>query len=497
MSGAREVTPRLFERREAQLAPLDRLPRGLWLGSLINSRGSLQPRLAALQGLRDALLSGDLDPSALRHWPERPLADGLAQCIRALDLPAACRDHASIVDLVLGSLLWHCDRIVDDVDRGDSEAQATAKALQAFMDDWRERRKLLEELETVFGDADDLLKNTSWDLLCGVLRSEGWQEVVRARRLMQHLPELARVIRRLGRVLPSDAVDEPAPLDRQVLEPSRAPHADPRVTRVPDMPGETRSVHRSGRIARMLPSETMLLTHRRLRLVWHARHAERSLLSYEEDDRLQETVHEQRPAWRPSPRRSLARRLESGPMLVCVDTSGSMQGGAEAVAKAVVLEAVRAAHAQRRACRIYAFGGPQEILELEPSLDGPGIAELTDFIGQAFRGGTDICGPLERIVARLAESRWQLADLLIASDGEFGATPETASAIARAKAELGLRVQGVLVGDRETIGMLELADDIYWVRDWRHFGTSDAASPLHSKSLTAIYFPNALRAPKP
>ena len=184
-------------------------------------------------------------------------------------------------------------------------------------------------------------------------------------------------------------------------------------------------------------------------------------------------------------------------MLVCVDTSGSMQGGAEAVAKAVVLEAVRAAHAQRRACRIYAFGGPQEILELEPSLDGPGIAELTDFIGQAFRGGTDICGPLERIVARLAESRWQLADLLIASDGEFGATPETASAIARAKAELGLRVQGVLVGDRETIGMLELADDIYWVRDWRHFGTSDAASPLHSKSLTAIYFPNALRAPKP
>jgi hypothetical protein len=38
-------------------------------------------------------------------------------------------------------------------------------------------------------------------------------------------------------------------------------------------------------------------------------------------------------------------RLEMGPLLLCVDTSGSMKGGAEAVAKATVLEAVRVAHA--------------------------------------------------------------------------------------------------------------------------------------------------------
>ena len=52
-------------------------------------------------------------------------------------------------------------------------------------------------------------------------------------------------------------------------------------------------------------------------------------------------------------------------MLVCVDTSGSMQGGAEAVAKAVVLEAVRTAHAQKRACHVFAFSGPEEIVESE------------------------------------------------------------------------------------------------------------------------------------
>jgi hypothetical protein len=54
----------------------------------------------------------------------------------------------------------------------------------------------------------------------------------------------------------------------------------------------------------------------------------------------------------------------------------------------------------------------------------------------------------------------------------------------------------VLIGDRETIGLLELADDVFWVRDWRRYGGSGADSPVHSKSLTAMYFPGALRSPE-
>ena len=61
-----------------------------------------------------------------------------------------------------------------------------------------------------------------------------------------------------------------------------------------------------------------------------------------------------------------------------------------------------------------------------------------------------------------------------------------------ARENLGLRVQGVLIGDRETIGLRELADDIFWVKDWRHYGAGGEC-PVHDKSLTAMYFPNALR----
>jgi uncharacterized protein with von Willebrand factor type A (vWA) domain len=491
------VRPLLFEQREERLAALASLPRGLWLGSLINSQGALEARLGALQGLHEALLAGTLPDPGDARWPDPSLAAALRAILLRLGLAGLCRDHDELADQLLASMLWHLDLIVDYVDRGDSADAAAARALAAFADDWQERRGLLEELEAVFGPIGNALKNTRWDQLRGLLASDGWQEVVRIRRLLEALPALSDVLRRLGRARPAEDEDESQRLDLQLTEQSTAWCERVVVTQVPEMPGETRGVCRSGRIARMLPSETMQLMHRRLRLVWHAHHAERCLLTYEEDDRMHQSVRERVPVSRPCPQRTPDRRMEAGPMLICVDTSGSMQGGAEAVAKAVVLEAMRTAHAQHRHCHVFAYGGPDEIVEQTLDVDAAGIGQLVRFLGQGFHGGTDICGPLERVLDRLRQERWQLADLLIASDGEFGATPQTALAVARAKAEQGLRVQGVLIGDRETIGMLELADDIFWVRDWRRHGGYDVDSPVPTKSLTALYFPGALRSVGP
>ncbi len=49
---------------------------------------------------------------------------------------------------------------------------------------------------------------------------------------------------------------------------------------------------------------------------------------------------------------------ELGPIILCLDTSGSMRGARETVAKALALECLRGAHRQRRACYLYAFSGP-------------------------------------------------------------------------------------------------------------------------------------------
>jgi uncharacterized protein with von Willebrand factor type A (vWA) domain len=219
------------------------------------------------------------------------------------------------------------------------------------------------------------------------------------------------------------------------------------------------------------------------------------LLTYESEAVLIERV--------PDPEARAARAaatqpqaLERGPMILCVDTSGSMRGAPENIAKAAVLESVRTAFRERRGCKLIAFGGAGELLERDLAAGRDALHAMLEMMGQGFDGGTDVQTPIERAIELVHQRAWSSADLLIVSDGEFGCTAETLTRLDEARAGLGLRVQGILVGDRETMGLLEVCDQIFWLRDWRRFeGAAPAREgfvPVHTASLTALYFPNAL-----
>ena len=110
--------------------------------------------------------------------------------------------------------------------------------------------------------------------------------------------------------------------------------------------------------------------------------------------------------------------LERGPILAVVDTSGSMHGLPERVAKALVLEALRTAHAEKRRCRLYAFSGPGQAIEHALDLSPDGIGRLLDFLALSFGGGSDPTEATERVLRRLREGAWAKADVLFVSDGE-------------------------------------------------------------------------------
>jgi uncharacterized protein with von Willebrand factor type A (vWA) domain len=245
----------------------------------------------------------------------------------------------------------------------------------------------------------------------------------------------------------------------------------------------------------MLGSEAMQIRHPVLHKLWRARLAESRLLTYESEAVLLERVPDPDGA-RHREAAPAPEALERGPMILCIDTSGSMKGGPENIAKAVVLEALRTAQRERRRCRLMAFGGPDELVERELDLSRDGLHGVLELMGQAFDGGTDVQTPIERAIAQVHTEGWRSADLLIVSDGEFGCTGATLAQLDAARAELGLRVQGILVGDRETMGLLEVCDHIFWLRDWRRFDADtpqrEGFVPVHTASLTALYFPNAL-----
>ena len=479
--------------------PYDRLqalPRTLWLPALIASVGTAGARLRDTARWREDLVAGRLPPPDADF--DDPAALGpLREAVGELGLPGLAQAAPDLAEQVLRTLLWHLDRIVDHqpaLDRPGAIARVTAE----FRAAWQVETQGLEASLALLQGLGDL-SALRWDTLRGHLRSRPWAQAQRAAARLAQMPQIAELIRGLGRARRSRA--GAAPPAQQPEPDRRAPHGlRPVETRLPDAPGELTGIRLSGRVEAMLPSEAVMLRHPVLKRLWRARQAEARLLARETRAVLTD--------WRPDPtappRAALAppepEARERGPFILCLDTSGSMRGAPEHIAKAVVIAALRAAHAERRGCVLMAFGGPDEVIERDLDLARGGLQALMDLMGQAFDGGTDVQTPIERAIERVHDARWRQADLLIVSDGEFGCVPHTLARLDDARERFGLRVQGVLVGDRETLGLLEVCDAIHWVRDWRRFaeagegGDGRGHSPVHSKSLTALYFPNALSA---
>ncbi|HMM86034.1 VWA domain-containing protein [Azohydromonas sp.] len=479
--------------RDAPYHRLANLPRALWLAALTTSGGSAARRLADLPRWRDALEAGVLPPPEA-DCGDAPLFGALREAVGELDLPSLARGVPALAEQVLRTLLWHADRVIDRAVHEPRDA-AVARAVRDFRDEWRIERADRDEALALLQGLGDLAR-LRWDELQGLWRRREWREAQRLAALLGRAPALVELLRRLGRREVAVVPRAPAPLPQA----GRAAPV-PLVaieTRLPDAPGEITGIRLSDRLERQLAAEAALMHHPVGHKLWRARRAESRLLTWESEAVLVDWRAD--PAARPRTPAAPASPppLQRGPIVVCLDTSGSMAGAPEQLAKALVLQALRTAHAERRGCKLIAFGGPGEIVERDLDDGAAGLHALADLLGQGFDGGTDVQGPIERAVetvhAAAGAARWAGADLLIVSDGEFGCTAATLERLDAARDALGLRVQGILIGDRETMGLLEVCDDIFWVRDWRRFG-GDAAgdfSPVHSRSLTAMYFPNAL-----
>lgn len=478
-----------------RLAPL---PRELWLPGLVTSVGEAGRRLADIARWQAHLLAGELPP-ADADFGDRAASAPLREVVGELALSGLCRGTPALMQQVLRTLLWHLDQLTDlqpRLNRVEAITQVTAEFRAAWT---LEAADLEEQLVLLQGLGD--LAQLRWDELRGHLNSRPWREARRAQAWLEQLPALVELIRRLGRSERSVTPWTPPPAERPDDHPGERP-LQAVETRLPDLPGELTGIHLSGRPERMLASEAVMLRHPVLKKLWRARHAEARLLSWESEAVLVD--------WRPDPLAPPRRQgaapepeaRERGPIIVCLDTSGSMRGAPENIARAVVLAALRAAHESKRACRLIAFGGPGELLERDLTIAQAGLGPLLELMDLAFDGGTDIQTPIERAIECVHEAAWRCTDLLVVSDGEFGCVPHTLQRLDEARERHGLRVQGILVGDRETLGLLEVCDAIHWVRDWRRYaeaaqgadGRADLRhfSPVHSQSLTALYFPNAL-----
>lgn len=148
--------------------------------------------------------------------------------------------------------------------------------------------------------------------------------------------------------------------------------------------------------------------------------------------------------------------LGRGPVILVVDTSGSMSGARMVIAKSLMLALALHCWEKRRPLRVLTFGAPGELHEIEVPVGEPFWLRFEQCLELAFGGGTDFDGPLLRTCEIAGDKPWRQADAVFVTDGECDVTADTRAVLARTKARVDLQIIGILVGGGQ--GLRGIAD---------------------------------------
>jgi Mg-chelatase subunit ChlD len=223
-------------------------------------------------------------------------------------------------------------------------------------------------------------------------------------------------------------------------------------------PEEIHRLTQGDDLSRVLPAELVLLRHPGARLDVARRLLEHQLVQYD---------------LTPRP------RTERGPLVVCLDASGSMGGDRIDWAAAVGLALLDTARRQHRgfaAC--YFNGGVQATFDWPQGRVSP--QEMLAFATVDASGGTDFTAPLAWALTQFDRKTYAHGDLVFVTDGQ---APVDASVLQRwqtVRARLGIRGFGILIQSAATAPLTDIVDRI-----WSVAGPDDAAAAALFAELVA------------
>ena len=152
-----------------------------------------------------------------------------------------------------------------------------------------------------------------------------------------------------------------------------------------------------------------------------------------------------------------------GPMILCVDTSGSMNGTPENIAKAMVLYAGNKAIAQGRKCFVINFSTGIELLDLSESRS---VTDLISFLKKSFHGGTDAAPALRHALKMIQDGGYEKADVLMISDFVMGELPDTLLQDIKRQRDSGNKFNSLVIGDAFMHNRLKTHFDHEWIYNY-------------------------------
>lgn len=272
------------------------------------------------------------------------------------------------------------------------------------------------------------LMEHSFEQWKGSSREAGNRDYAKRLQLDQFIvqyPALKEIVRIMGREKEED-LQEKDSIIRKYL-PST-------ICRYPSVE-EIDQVEQGDNIPRALPSELALMADVDTESLFYKRYAVKELqqLSSPSKDKPVKTDRDRNQP-----------RLTKGPIIVAIDTSGSMTGTPIKIATSLLLQLLRMAKKERRKCFLISFSVRAKNIDLSR----PGNwRKLEAFLKDGYTGGTDGEQMLNQAMEVLDEGTFEMADILIISDFEFPKPIATTQDRMEKNRQKGTKFYGLQIGD--------------------------------------------------
>lgn len=246
-----------------------------------------------------------------------------------------------------------------------------------------------------------------WDLSSGIFEERGFEIFDTFAKLLENDESLQELAKILGKQSRAQSTFEKELRDKVVIKSEWKPKNAYR--------GEISGIKYSNDISCVLPSELALLRNPATKKLFQLKFAQKQLLSYNyrTKDEIKKEITEQEEI-------TVEKKDPKGPIIVCVDTSGSMHGTPENIAKTVTFALSKIAIEEERKCYLISFSTGIETLDLSDFSDGKSISKLVSFLQKSFNGGTDATPALNHSIEMLQKDGYKNADVLMISDFVMG-----------------------------------------------------------------------------
>ncbi|MCR9052798.1 MAG: VWA domain-containing protein [Phaeodactylibacter xiamenensis] len=300
---------------------------------------------------------------------ERLLKDVLAQWDARL--------HAKILDFQLKKL--------------DEEKEAFTALVEKKVDEYQKLYELVSPFSDYLGwdMSRELWEETSFDIL------EQYNELLEDERSLKELAEM------LGRMREAEIEIEEETFEKTIIRQEWKVDETAKA--------EIVGVHESDDLNNLLSAEASLLGDEDTELLFLKKYADKNLMTFRYEDRKLVRSEDQLTEIN-----QRVRQKEKGPFIVCVDTSESMTGRPEQIAKVLCMGILKMAINENRRAYLINFSRGIKTLDLYNIADS--IDEIAAFLRMSFYGGTDVSLALYETIRQLKGNDYEDADVLIISD---------------------------------------------------------------------------------